>query len=66
MKLRYSDAVMLVAVLIALCGTVPCIQAAERPAIVDAAQLKRVHDELLAKYTAARRQIPKSRIAAMP
>jgi len=66
LKLRYSEAAALIAVLIILCGTGPRIQAAERPAAVDAARLKRVHNELLANYTAARRQFSKSLFAAMP
>ncbi|MBR1090700.1 hypothetical protein JQ621_24805 [Bradyrhizobium manausense] len=56
----------MIAVLISVCGTCPRIKAAERPATVDVARLKRVHDELLAQYAAARRQFPKSLIAAMP
>jgi len=66
LKLRYSDAVILIVALISLFGTSPRIEAAERPAAVDAARLKRVHDESLAQYAAARRQLPKPLIAAMP
>jgi hypothetical protein len=58
--------IALILVLTAMSGTTPRVLALERPAAMDAARLRGIHEELLANYAAERKRFSTTPLASLP